>query len=111
MSKFFQPNRGKLCFFCLLIFLALGASLQGGTSFDSAALPWSGLMKNLPLWPLWLLVLLPLILIFGIVNRFANSVGIDLSNGWWLAQVVYYYFLACLTDQIINLLRARCFPG
>jgi hypothetical protein len=65
------------------------------------------LLRPFPIWPLWMLLLLPV----ALVTSPLRAVGIDVMGGPpWLfitANLVYFCLLSCLVVVIVDWARAR----
>ncbi len=88
--------------------LAIGASIQGWTPMQMEPKPLIyEYLQPLPLWPVWVALLLPIMVLFGVVHRLILPWGVDLRGGWWLVQIAYYYLVACALTALGTRLQGR----
>ncbi|NCJ07565.1 hypothetical protein GS597_13805 [Synechococcales cyanobacterium C] len=108
MLSLLRPTGWRLFWFGALVVLTLGAGVQGWTPPHLAPKPpLYDLLRPLPLWPLWVFLMLPIMIPFSLMQRFISQWGIDLRGGWWLVQLSYYYLAAGLLTAGMGRLRRR----
>jgi len=95
--QFLKPSWGKLSLYIFFIAIMTGGKIQAWAFSDVPPKPpFYGLLRPFPIWPLWMLLLMPLAL-FALPLRVA---GIDVMGGpAWLfviANLTYFYLLSCL---------------
>jgi hypothetical protein len=107
LFQFLKPDWRKLLLFALFVLVALGGRIQAWAFSDQPPKPaLYDLLKPLPIWPLWMLLLMPL----ALVSWPLRLAGIDIMGGpAWLfmaSNLVYFYALACLLIGGLDWLQA-----
>jgi hypothetical protein len=105
---FLRPEWRRLLLFAILVAIAAGGQIQAWAFSDLPPKPpLYDLLRPLPIWPIWMLLLMPL----ALVTWPLRSVGIDVMAGPpWLfltANLLYFYLLACLAMAGLDWVRAR----
>ena len=106
--QFLKPEWRRLLLFALLVAIAAGGKIQAWAFSDLPPKPpLYDLLRPLPIWPIWMLLLVPLVL----VTWPLRLVGFDVMGGpLWLfitANLVYFYLLSCLVMACLDWARAR----
>jgi hypothetical protein len=105
---FLRPEWRRLLLFAILVAIAAGGQIQAWAFSDLPPKPpLYDLLRPLPIWPIWMLLLMPL----ALVTWPLRLVGIDVMAGPpWLfltANLLYFYLLACLAMAGLDWVRAR----
>jgi hypothetical protein len=106
--QFLKPEWRRLVLFALLVVIAVGGKIQAWAFSDLPPKPpLYDLLRPLPIWPIWMLLLVPL----ALVTYPLRWVGIDVMGGPpWLfmtANLVYFYLLSCLVMAGLDWVGAR----
>ncbi len=110
LVRFFKPDPGKAGIFFLFAFISFGAHVQtwafSGKDMGIPKPPLYDLLETLPLWILWVLLALPLILLSGLISALAPGFAVP---GWvfWPANLVYFYILSCAISSVFGSRRPR----
>ena len=96
MRDFFRPTAAKAIVFAVLTLIAIGGSLQS-SGFGQRE---SGFLPGLPIWPVWMFLLVPVAVIARAFLRAPAAI-------FWGVQLVYFYLLACVAARVVNLARTR----
>jgi len=94
--QFLKPDWRRALLFGLFAFIAIGGHIQSWAFSDVPPKPpLYDLLSPLPLWPVWVILLLPL----ALLSLPLRVVGLDLMAGpFWLfaaANGLYFYLLSC----------------
>jgi hypothetical protein len=105
-----KPDRRRMLLFALFAFIAVGGYIQSWAFSDVPPKPpLYDLLSPFPIWPVWVLLMLPLILL----SLPLSVVGLDVMTGsFWLfvgVNGLYFYLLSCLLVAGFNRYRGR-FP-
>jgi hypothetical protein len=108
VSQFLKPEWRRLLLFALFLAIAVGGKIQAWAFSDLPPKPpLYDLLRPLPIWPIWMFLLLPL----ALVTYPLRLVGIDVMAGSpWLfitANLIYFYLLSCLVMAGLDWARAR----
>jgi len=92
-----KPDCRKALLFALFAFIAIGGHIQSWAFSDIPPKPpLYDLLRPLPLWPVWVTLLLPL----ALLSLPLRVVGLDVMAGpFWLfaaANALYFYLLSCI---------------
>jgi len=110
MKEFLKPDWRKVLLFAVFALIAVGGHIQAWAFSDVPPKPpLYDLLRPFPLWPMWVELLFPLI----ILSLPLRIVGLDVMAGHFLlfvaANVLYFYFLSCLLVVSFDRYRNR-FP-
>jgi hypothetical protein len=108
VQRILKPSWGKLFLFVFFIVVMVGGQIQAWVFSDLPPKPpLYDLLRPLPIWPLWMFLLIPLSL--SVLPL--RLVGIDVMGGSaWLfltANITYFYLLTCLIITGLNWVRSR----
>ena len=103
-----ETRMKRLLLVAVLVAIALGGNIQAWAFSDVPPKPpLYDLLRPFPIWPVWMLLLMPLVLVSWPL-RFA---GIDVMGGRpWLflaANLIYFYLLSCLVIVGLDWAKAR----
>jgi hypothetical protein len=103
-----RPDWRTLLLFAVFIAIAVGGRIQAWAFSDIPPKPpLYDLLRPLPLWPIWMLLLAPLALLTLPLRLF----GVDVMHGpHWLfmaANVIYFYLLSCFVVAGLDWVRTR----
>lgn len=109
LRQVIKPDWRKLVLFGVLLLIAVGGQIQTwGFSDDPATKPpLYDLLRPLPLWFLWVLTMIPLILVAAPLRELAPEINPQLGRFWWLAIVTYDYLIACTAVSLLDWVRHR----
>ena len=116
MNRALRPDWRKLLLFAVLIAIAIGGHIQTWVFVDDVPNPppkpaLYDLLRPLPLWVLWMYLLVPLALLLWPLRL----LGLDVTRGvpWFfvIASPIYFYLLSCQViaglDWIVGRLRPQ----
>jgi hypothetical protein len=108
VSRFLKPEWRRLLLFTIFMAIAVGGRIQAWAFSDVPPKPpLYDLLRPFPVWPLWMLLLMPL----ALVSLPLRLLGIDVMGGApWLfimANLSYFYLLSCLVIAGFDWARAR----
>jgi hypothetical protein len=108
VMQFLKPEWRRLLLFAVLVAIMVGGQIQAWVFSDLPPKPpLYDLLRPLPIWPLWMLLLAPL----ALLSWPLRLVGLDLMGGpAWLfltANLVYFYLLACTLVTVLDWVKAR----
>jgi uncharacterized membrane protein len=108
IRQFLKPNGGKLFLFVIFIAIMAGGQIQAWSFSDVPPKPpLYDLLRPFPIWPLWMLLLVPLTLIVLPLRW----IGIDVMGGsawpFIIANIAYFYLLSCLIVTLLKWARSR----
>jgi hypothetical protein len=92
MRKFLSPDAARLIIFGVLIVIAVLGSMQAAGFSDRSAAPF----PSVPAWTIWIFLIVPL-----------SALSTQPAAVFWVAQVVYFYLLACGVGAIVRKVRDR----
>ena len=76
VSQFLKPEWRRLLLFALLVAIAGGGKIQAWAFSDLPPKPpLYDLLRPLPIWPIWMFLLLPLALVIGALLMFTGAGG------------------------------------
>lgn len=104
-----KPDWRKLMLFSMLLLIAVGGQIQSWAFSDDPATkpPLYDLLRPLPLWFLWVLTMIPLILVAAPLRELAPEINPQLGRFWWIGLVSYYYFGACFIVSLGDLIKNK----
>ncbi|MFC2023580.1 hypothetical protein ACFLT5_02455 [Chloroflexota bacterium] len=108
IRHFLKPEWRRLFLFTIFLAIAVGGMIQAWAFSDVPPKPLLyGLLRPFPIWPLWMLLLLPI----ALVSRPLGLVGIDVMGGppglFLTANLVYFYLLSCLMIVALDWAKAK----
>ncbi len=107
---FFKPDARKVGIFFLFVFVLIGARIQAwafsGKDMGIPKPPLYDFLEPLPLWVLWVVLALPLILLSGAISSLGTGFVVP---GWifWVSNLVYFYALSCAISFVLGSRRPR----
>lgn len=112
--SFLKPDWRKILLFVVFTVIAVGGQIQAWVFDDNPQTkpPLYDLLRPLPLWFVWIMSMLPLIILSSPLVaikywiRFAET-GLDVALLWRIGLVVYYYLLSCLLTNLVDLSKRR----
>jgi hypothetical protein len=109
IRQWLKPDWRKLVLFVLLLLITIGGQIQSWRFDDDPATkpPLYDLLRPLPLWFLWVLIMIPLFLLAAPLRQLASEIDLDLGRFWWLAMVAYDYLIACTVVSLFDWVRRR----
>jgi len=88
IKQFLKPDWRKILIFAVFLFIAFAGSIQSwvfrGKDAGEPKPLFFDLLKPIPFWPIWVLLILPLTFIKGYFGLF------------WVIQLIYFYLFSCL---------------
>ena len=107
-KQFLKPEWRRLLLFAVFVAIAVGGKIQAWAFSDVPPKPpLYDLLRPFPIWPIWMLLLMPL----AVVSLPLRLVGIDVMGGPpWLfitANLIYFYLLSCLVIVGLDWARAK----
>jgi len=108
--RLLKPDWRKALFFAIFAFIAVGGHIQAWAFSDIPPKPpLYDLLRPLPIWSVWVMLLFPLVLL----SLPLKLAGVDVMTGsFWLfaaANGLYFYLLSCALVAGFDCYRAR-FP-
>lgn len=108
VKQFLKPEWRRLLVLAIFGAIAAGGQIQAWVFSDLPPKPpLYDLLQPFPIWPIWMLLLLPL----ALVSLPLRLVGIDLMGGpawlFWAANLSYFYLLSCLLIVGLDWVKAR----
>jgi hypothetical protein len=108
LKRLLKPRWSKLLLFAFFVATALGGRIQAWAISDvPPEPPLYDLLRPFPIWPIWMILLIPL----ALVSSPLRLGGIEVMGGpHWLfvtANVVYFYFLSCLLILGLDWAKAK----
>ena len=111
LKRLLYPDWRRMVLFAILVAITIGGRIQAWAFTDLPPKPaLYDLLRPFPIWPLWMLLLLPLALLALPLGLF----GLDVMGGPYgvfiVANLAYFYLLSCLIVAAFNWIRARWRP-
>ena len=108
IKQVLRPDWRKALLFAIFALIAVGGHIQSWAFSDVPPKPpLYDLLRPLPIWPIWVFLLMPL----GVLSLPLRIIGLDVMSGhFWLfvaAQVLYFYLLSCLLAVSFDRCKAR----
>jgi len=108
MKRLLWPDGKRLLLFALFLAMAMGGMIQAWAFSDVPPKPaLYDLLRPLPIWPLWMLLLAPL----ALLSAPLRLLGLDLMEGSYglfvVANLAYFYLLSCLIVAACGWLRGK----
>jgi hypothetical protein len=108
LGQFLKPDWRKLALFFIFAAIAVGGRIQAWAFSDIPPKPpLYDLLRPVPLWPLWMLLLVPL----ALLALPLRLVGLDLMGGppwlFFTANLIYSCLLSCTLIVAVDWLGAK----
>jgi hypothetical protein len=112
VKRVLRPDWRKLLLFAAFVAIAMGGRIQAWAFSDLPPKPpLYDLLRPFPIWPIWMLLLMPL----ALVSLPLRLTGVDLMGGpLWLfatANLIYFYLLSCLVILGLDWAKAKLKSG
>jgi hypothetical protein len=108
LQQLLRPDWRRLVLFAIFVATAVGGKIQAWAFSDvTPRPPLYDLLRPFPIWPLWMLLLMPL----ALLALPLRLLGLDVMGGpYWLfmvANIAYFYMLSCLAVAGFDCIKAR----
>jgi hypothetical protein len=112
IKRFLRPDWRKILLLTLFGLIAAGGQIQAWAFSDDPQTkpPLYDLLRPLPLWFIWVVSMLPLIVLSTFLRSMGfnpSKIGVDANLLWGIALVTYYYLLSCLVVGLFDLGKDR----
>lgn len=115
MIEFFYPTKVRIILFIIFVFIAFAGQIQ---TYDFASDKQRGVEKPMfydllspfPFWPIWVLLISPLIALSSLLNFIGGDAVSTIGWGglvFWIMQAIYFYCLASFIGWLFKLRKSK----
>ncbi|MBG7609348.1 MAG: hypothetical protein IZT55_00640 [Anaerolineae bacterium] len=108
LNRVLRPNREKIILLSLFMAIALGGMIQAWAFSDVPPKPpLYDFVRPLPIWSIWMFLLIPLAILSSPLKLFGLNVMGGASWVFMTANLIYFYVLACFLSAIYGWIKDR----